>query len=85
MKIQIRTKTISSKKPDIIVRKTNDNSNCKQTSEWTDAVTRFVDSNTYSSLDMIKTGEKIHDIFILPFYTKNGFCDNIGIVCIYGK
>lgn len=67
MKIQIRTKTISSKKPDIIVRKTNDNSNCKQTSEWTDAVTRFVDSNTYSSLDMIKTGEKIHDIFI-----KNG-------------
>lgn len=28
---------------------------------------------------------KIHDIFILPFYTKNGFCDNIDIVCIYGK
>ncbi len=67
MEVPIITKDSSNEKPDTVDRNMYCFSNCKQTSEWTASVKRFVASNVYTSLDMIQTGKKIHYIFI-----KNG-------------
>lgn len=66
MKILI-TKTSVSENTDIMNKNMDCGSNCKQTSEWTASVKQFVAGNIYTSLDMIQTGKKIHDIFL-----KNG-------------
>ncbi len=67
MEIQIITKESSNENTDTVDKNMYCFSNCKQTSEWSAPVKQFVESNVYTSLDLIQTGKRIHYIFI-----KNG-------------